>query len=65
MTSPKENRTQTALMLVEQFRRKGYSCRELKETDATILILTHEKKQRALSEIPVMITGAKNFMGAN
>jgi hypothetical protein len=30
--------------LLEQFRRKGYKCEEIKEKDATIFIITHEKK---------------------
>ena len=38
---PNENRTQP---LTEQFKHKGYSCEEVSEEDATILIFTHEKK---------------------
>lgn len=42
--NPNENRTYTACILGEQFRRKGYNCEEVRQKDATILILTHEKK---------------------
>ena len=66
MTSPKENRTPTAFILVEQFRRKGYKCEEVKEGSNTILILTHEKKHLITTELSQMIGGTgKNFMGAN
>ena len=40
--NPNEN--QTACILGEQFRRKGYNCEEVRQKDATILIVTHEKK---------------------
>jgi hypothetical protein len=42
--NPNENRTYTACILGEQFRRKGYKCEEVRQKDATILIVTHEKK---------------------
>ena len=54
MANPKENRTQTAFMLIEQFLRKGYKCQELKDQEGTTLILTHEKKQMAVAGIPQM-----------
>lgn len=43
-TNPKENPSQPDPILIEQFRRKGYRCEEVKQEDATILILRHEKK---------------------
>jgi hypothetical protein len=43
-TNPKENRTHSSFILIEQFRRKGYRCEEVKEEKATIFIITHEKK---------------------
>jgi hypothetical protein len=45
MSSPIENRTPPDCILVNQFRHKGYSCKEIIEEDATILILTHDKLQ--------------------
>lgn len=52
MANPKENRTPTIEVLVEQFLRKGYRCHEVQEEDATLLILTHEKKTDTESERP-------------
>jgi hypothetical protein len=43
-TNPKKDRTQVDCILLEQFRRKGYVCEEIQEQDATIFIITHEKK---------------------
>lgn len=43
-TNPKKNRTQVDHILIDQFRRKGYKCEEIEEKDATILIITHGKK---------------------
>ena len=40
--NPNENHT--ACILGEQFRRKGYNCEEVRQQDATILIVKHEKK---------------------
>ena len=40
--NPNENHT--TCILVEQFRRKGYNCEEVRQHDATILIVKHEKK---------------------
>jgi len=44
-TNPKENRTHVDHILLEQFRRKGYKCQEVCEQNATVFIITHEKKQ--------------------
>jgi len=30
--------------LIEQFQRKGYQVREIKERDTTLIILSHDKK---------------------
>ncbi|HWI93490.1 MAG TPA: hypothetical protein VNT20_19555 [Flavisolibacter sp.] len=43
-TNPKENRTRVDHILLEEFHRKGYKCEEIKEEDATIFIITHQKK---------------------
>ena len=42
-TNPKESRPCLS-NLVEQFRHKGYQCTEIKEEDAVIVIIKHEKK---------------------
>jgi hypothetical protein len=42
--NPKENRTQPDHILMEQFRRKGYQCEQILEQNATIFIITHERK---------------------
>ena len=44
LTNPKENRTQSTLVLIEEFQRKGYQCRQEQQQDATVIFLTHEKK---------------------
>lgn len=41
---PSENQGQWARILTEQFECKGYHCQEIKEQDATVLILRTEKK---------------------
>jgi hypothetical protein len=43
-TNPKKSRTQVDHVLLEQFRRKGYKCEEIEQQDATIFIITHQKK---------------------
>jgi hypothetical protein len=43
-TNPKENRTRVDHILLEQFFRKGYKCEEIFEQNATIFIITYEKK---------------------
>lgn len=43
-TDPKKNRTQVDHILLEQFRRKGYKCEEVEQQEATLFIITHEKK---------------------
>lgn len=42
--NPKENSIHTNCILMDQFRRKGYNCQEVKEKDSTILILKHQQK---------------------
>ena len=61
-TDPKKNRTQPALILVEQFRHKGYQCEEIREEDSTILILKHDKK---VFEMQVLTENHKKFFKAN
>lgn len=41
---PNENQVQWTRILTEQFECKGYKCQEIKEEDATVLILRTEKK---------------------
>jgi hypothetical protein len=50
-TNPKENRTRTESVLLEQFRKKGYQCKEIKEQDATTFIIRHEKKNTDVSQL--------------
>lgn len=57
-TDPKKNRIHPAFILVEQFRHKGYQCREIREEDSTILILTHGKKSFKMELLP---KADKNF----
>lgn len=42
--NPKENRTRLDHILLEQFLRKGYKCKEILEDEATIFIIAHEKR---------------------
>jgi hypothetical protein len=44
----KKDRTHIDYILLEQFRRKGYKCEEVEEQDATIFIITHEKKNASM-----------------
>jgi hypothetical protein len=67
-TNPKENRIHTSKILIEEFQRKGYQCKEVKENDATILYLTHEKKGTVQKTefFPQMIQEPfKKFLGFN
>jgi hypothetical protein len=43
-TNPKKNRTPVDHILLDQFRRKGYKCEEIEEQEATIFIITHDRK---------------------
>lgn len=61
-TDPKKNRTHPAVILVEQFRHKGYQCREIREEESTILILTHGKRS---FETQVVTENYKKFFKAN
>jgi len=66
--NPNESRTQPACILIEQFRRKGYNCKEIKDLDVTILILTHEKKPVAPDfKMPstVVKDSYRNFIKSN
>lgn len=42
--NPKKNRTCIDHVLIEQFLRKGYRCEEIQEQNATVFIITHEKR---------------------
>ncbi len=48
-TNPKENRTCVDHVLIEQFLRKGYRCEEIQEQNATVFIITHEKRTTDLA----------------
>lgn len=63
-TNPKENRTRIDHILLEEFRRKGYKCEEIREQDATIFIITHEKKNTEVIT-QIMTKAYKDFSGAN
>jgi len=43
-TNPKENRPCSNEVLFERFRRKGYRCEQIKEENATVFIIRHEKR---------------------
>lgn len=47
-TNPKENRAPLPFILIEEFRRKGYKCEEIREENSTIFIMKHEKKDPIL-----------------
>lgn len=57
MQSPKEIHNQPVFGLAEQFRRKGYKCEAVRVQDATIFVLTHEKKM--LNKEPVVAETCK------
>lgn len=42
-SNPNETYLKQHYILAEQFRLKGYSCKEVKEAHSTVLILTHER----------------------
>ena len=68
LKNPNGNRTQAACILIEQFRRKGYNCEEIKDEDVTILIMTHEKKPIAApfkTPSQVVKDSYRNFIKAN
>ena len=39
--NPQKNRVFVDEILLEQFRRKGYNCKEIKEVNATIFLIIH------------------------
>lgn len=45
----KENRLHTSAVLIEQFLRKGYQCREIRLGESTLLVLTHDRRSSSLS----------------
>ncbi len=50
-TNPKENRTPLPFILIQEFRRKGYKCEEIREGNSTIFIMKHEKKDPILQAV--------------
>lgn len=63
-TNPKENRTRLDQILLEQFLCKGYKCEEIREEDATVFIITHEKKNSDVIT-QAMNDTYKDFLRAN
>lgn len=63
-TNPNENRTRVDRILLEQFLRKGYKCEEVHEDDATVFIITHEKKSADVITMAVHQT-YKEILKAN
>ena len=66
-TNPKENRTQPDFILIEEFRRKGYQYREVREEGVTTIFLTHDKKTAGQKEqFPETTQGSlRKFLGYN
>lgn len=62
-SNPKENRTYINQILIDQFRRKGYTCKEVETQGSTILIMTCEKKNTTLTQ--VMNENYKDFLRTN
>ena len=66
IANPNENPIQTASILGDHFRRKGYLIAEVKEADATILILMHEKyASRTLPSSSLMHEPHKKYLRPN
>jgi hypothetical protein len=61
-TDPKQNLIQVDHILIEQFRRKGYKCEEIKEQNATIIIISHERKN---ADTPPLNETYKDLLKAN
>lgn len=60
-TRPEENPQSFPGILVHQFRSKGYNCREVKQADAILLIITHEKRPSSTSASTQNIKPDKPF----
>jgi hypothetical protein len=63
-TDPEKNRTPVDHILLDQFRRKGYKCEEIEEQEATIFVITHDKKTTATTT-PVTSENYKVLFKAN
>jgi hypothetical protein len=51
-------------ILMEEFKRKGYQCREEKNAQVTIVYLSHDKKiSSAIENSEEQTTGFKKFQG--
>lgn len=62
-SNPREISAHLSLLL-EEFRRKGYQCREVKEAHSTIVYLIHDNKNSLSQEnTSEQITGFKKFQG--
>ncbi|MGZ8538850.1 MAG: hypothetical protein ACXWV9_11335 [Flavisolibacter sp.] len=61
-SNPKEINAHLSL-LMEEFKRKGYQCREVKETHSTIVYLSHDKKIPPTYEHSTEPPGLKKFLG--
>lgn len=63
-SNPKKDRTPPGCILIEQFRHKGYQCREIREGNSTIFILTHQQKQTGIV-LQAIAGNHKNFLKTN
>lgn len=63
-TNPKDDRTRVDHILLEQFLGKGYKCEEVCEKDATIFVITHQKKYSDGSTL-VLNETYKELFGTN
>ena len=62
-SNPREINAHLSL-LMEEFRRKGYHCREIKEAHSTIVYLNHDIKVSSVHESSAEQThGLKKFQG--
>lgn len=62
-SNPREINAHLSLLL-EEFRRKGYQCREIKEAHSTVVYLSHDKKISTTQENSSEHSqGLKKFQG--
>jgi hypothetical protein len=48
-------------LLIEQFQRKGYEVRQIKEKDTTLIIFSHEKKTAHSGEGPGLLRNYRTY----
>ena len=62
-SNPREIKAHLSL-LMEEFKRKGYQCREVKEAHSTVVYLSHDKKViPAQDQTSEPTPGLKKFQG--